>query len=303
MGVHFFDERVREAMTPVSAGVFRLDGAAPGRQSFVDALRPDGTPVQTTDYCTCTFVQSVAGSIQSLVAVAELTLGGVNTLTVDQSLIDMSTQGGSIPAFDTNAQGECFLTRSAGDDIAGVDRRTGVLINKEIFRRNIVVPTMNDPANGFASEGVIADNEAVIALGVDVLNDGLGGAFIQRNTSSNTAAAAPDVFSNPNSTGGFIERVGLKTTRTRGNILVVAGGVTTLLSNAALDAASWRFEASNDQDNGEILGGQIFGGATPMVQDISRTGELFFDVEGAAVRIRNTSAIDKRITFSEERRA
>jgi|GEM_PF-5337607 len=296
--MHFWDERVRETMTPLGAGVFRLEGAAPGRQTFESAKRNDGldTPVQSGDTTTATFVQKVGGATFAINAVAELTIAGTNTLTIDQNFIRMSTSGASIPAFNTEATGEAFCAFSVKDILGLVDPYTQEFTNKDVFRKNLISPSLAD----IIAELTMTDAEPIMALGAAAAGDLMAGAFVQDNAASGTDDGV-DIATNPNAAGGKIKRVGMKVAPTSRGNLINAGTVLQILA-AGDPQGQWRVTAWQDNDQDNILSGRIFGNATePNIVDIVQTQTLSFDIDGINVRLRNGLGSNEQFSHTVER--
>lgn len=295
--MHFFDERVRETMTPLGGGAFRLEGAVQGRQTFAAAKRPDGSDVQSGDTTTVCLVQKVSGATVAAVVAAALTLGGTNTLTADVSKLRMSTSGGALPTFATNQTGEAFITWAV-DDIAGLlDPYTGKLINKLLFRNNILLPTLT----ALASETSMRDGEAAFVLGAAVEADGLAGAFVQDDAASGTIDNV-DIASNPNASGGRMKRAGLKVAPTSRGNTIGAGGVLDILT-ANIPGGEWDIVAWQDNDASNVLRGAVQGHATdPIIYGRIVRGGLDFALNGATIRLRNTLGVAAAFSYVIERR-
>ena len=302
--MHFWDERVRETMRPLGAGVFRLEGPVSGRQSFSQARRIDGNPVQSGDTTTICAVQEVSGSRLAVVAAAELTLGGSNTLTIDQAEIRMSTNAGSLPSFDVNNTGEIFCTWSMAEMAGLIDPYTLKLINKKIFRANIAVPILTGAAGAFDAEDQLANNEAAIVLGAAKLDDFAAGIFVQNDTAQGTVDGV-DIVSNPNAAGGRGLRVNMKTARTNRGNAIAAGGTFPLLQAPPL-GSEWWIHGWKQSDPSVFVSGYFLGTSsapTPYgVTEHTHDGpELTFDITGNDISIRNNAVAASSVDYVMQR--
>jgi hypothetical protein len=305
----FKDEAVRETVQPAGGAVFNLLGPVDGRQDFASAKRKDGTPVQTGDRCPVGLVQKVAGVTERVVAIATLTLGGANILTLNtvaypSGKMYFSTAGGAFPTFDVNSTGEAFIT-NAIPLTPGFDD-DGNLEDPFNFRKTL---TPADIATFLAEIG-LSDNEAIVALGRSGAGfNGIGGLFAQNDASTGTDDNV-DKFTNPNSGQGKVDRVPIKVSPTlRGNT-IGAGGVLSIASvipwfDASDPTAEYFINAWDEADAQTRLQSYWMGHATTpqpfLVHESAEPALLEFDLIGTDVRIKNTTGGSRTYSLVVER--
>lgn len=300
----FLDERVREACLPAGGGVFTLQGAAALRQSFANAKRLDGTPVQDADITCVTVAQTGIGSATFI---ATLNLGGTPTLTLSgvAGAIKFSTAGASLPTFDTGSSADVFCTMSV-DNMALFDHQ-GNLLQTALFRGAIIPPDLTD----YFAQSSIVDQEAVVAISVEngggltlpqKRAKGLAGIFVHDDAGSGTADNI-DKFAPPGAASGRTYRAGIKVAPTIRGIVLAAGGVQSILAAPAA-GETWEVEAYDEANKANFLKGTVIGHATdPDILNIIERGTLGFSQSGTDVRIRNNAGAPGTFAYTLERKA
>lgn len=292
------DERIREAMFPLGGGVFRLDGAPPGRFPFSSIKRRDGSAIQTGDQLVASFIQT--GGV-AICAGATYTSGGANTLTIlaDKVFKTSHADGVSIPGFDTGSPGECFLTTAA--DLLAQFTLAGELLNPDKFRKTVLklVSAFDDEIGIVNGEGILAAAGATLPAGGGNFGDGLGGFFMMLKAFTE-AADGVDRFGDPSGVG-TIFRLPVKVSPTRRNNLIVSGN-TFEVHDAADTKGHWQVRGwleAAPENNCRI---DIYGhAADPRTSGRIENGVLAFDLLGTKLRIRNDSGADVVLSYTKER--
>ena len=164
------------------------------------------------------------------------------------------------------------------------------------FRKTIIRDLVSD----FLAEPAPADHEALFALGVGSVFDGLAG-FFAINQASVGVADGIDKFTHPSS-AGFADRVAMKVAPTLRSINVPAGNVYQFLNAAAADSA-WDFAIHRDDDPNTSLYGTVYGGATNQQIVYDRLGLVSIANAGAGIQFRNDDSVARDFSITVERRA
>lgn len=310
MAEFFMDEAVRETVQPAGGAVFNLLGPVSGRQPFSSAKRFNGDDIENGDLTTVTVVQEVGGAKLRVNALATVTLGGTNTLTLNQTphpagFMYFSTEGDSFPGFNTGDTGEAFCAGSVPN--FAIFDHLGNLLQKALFRQNL------SPADlaAFLAQAALSENEAVFHLGRNGASyTGLAG-LIAHNSGLSGTADNIDKFNNPNSGGGRQFRVPMKVTPTIREITIGAGGVANIASYApwldlTIPDAEYLIGAGKVGDLDARLRGYWRGHATAPEPDwISQSvnGLLAFDLDGTDLRLKNKSGASGSYWLTVERTA
>lgn len=284
----FFDEIVREGVTFTSPTTMTLSGAVANHIRFRDAKRRDGNPVESGDRTVVGVIQSPAG--RGIVR-ATLTLGAQDTLTLDTSKIYQSTAGASLPTFSSAGNpGEAYCTFPV--PISAIFDTDGNLLTPDLFRKSILKEKI---VAGFLSEVGVTDEEGVAALGVVSAYDGLGGFFAYDDDASDTVDAE-DVFQNDHTSTGRVKRLSMKMWPTIRGQNMAAGNVLTVL-DASTPNRQWLI-AVRDATGAHRSAAIVLGHATdPFVDVINEYGSLPFELSGANLQVRNTSAGALTVSF------
>lgn len=303
----FLDEAVRETVQPAGGAVFNLLGAVSGRQTFANAKRFNGDAVENGDTTCVAVVQNIGGAVVRSVAIATLTLGGTNTLALNQTLYPsgkmyFSTEGSSFPTYNTGDTGEAFCTLSV--PLAGLFDDDGNILQSNLYRQSLIPADLT----AFLAQAALDDNEAVLALfrSGDAFS-GKAGLFA-RNSASTGTADGVDKFTNPN-VGGKIDRVAIKVAPTLREITIGAGGVANIQSyvdwfNGADPLASYEVLAWVNADPSIRLRGLIHGHASLAHAEpgFIQTGNLVIDINGTDVRLKNNGGSSVTCSLVVERK-
>ena len=303
----FLDEAVRESVKPAGGAVFNLLGAVSGRQTFANARRFNGDPVENGDRTCVAVVQEIGGAVVRAVSIATLTLSGTNTLTLNTTLYPsgkmyFSTEGSSFPSFNTGDTGEAFCTLSV--PLAGLFDDDGNILQSNLYRKSLIPEDLT----AFLAQASLDDNEAVMALfrSGDAFS-GLAGLFA-RNSASTGTADGVDKFTNPN-VGGKVDRVAIKVAPTLREITIGEGGVANIASyvdwfDASDPEAEYEALAWVNADPSISLHGFIHGHASLAYAQpgFRQTGALVIDISGTDVRLKNKAGSSVTCSLVVERK-